>query len=217
MPSARARELYRRDAKVSGELLTAAEREALIKPYLPSPKQPSSPSTKRKARPIRTFLKSQLYLFVFAVIHITFSVFVRFRQGYRAVLHRISAILYYHHRTPELIRNDVKHLSRLPKHLSVILELQKEDQEGLDELLDNVAEISAWCASVGIPVLSVYEKTGALKNHIPTTHKSVAAKLHAYFGKSRPSVQVRAPHMPSFLNGDLSEEASNSSELGKSP
>ena len=54
-------------------------------------------------------------------------------------------------------------LSRLPEHLSVILELKGEDRglARLDELMDEVAEISAWCACVGIPMLSVYEKTGA--------------------------------------------------------
>lgn len=31
---------------------------------------------------------------------------------------------------------------------------------GLEVLVDEVAEIAAWCACVGIPMLSVYEKTG---------------------------------------------------------
>lgn len=31
---------------------------------------------------------------------------------------------------------------------------------GLEALVDEVAEISAWCACVGIPMLSIYEKTG---------------------------------------------------------
>lgn len=46
--------------------------------------------------------------------------------------------------------------------MSVILELKGEERgaAGLDGLMDEVAEISAWCACVGIPMLSVYEKTG---------------------------------------------------------
>jgi dehydrodolichyl diphosphate syntase complex subunit NUS1 len=31
---------------------------------------------------------------------------------------------------------------------------------GLEALVDEVAEITAWCACVGIPMLSIYEKTG---------------------------------------------------------
>jgi dehydrodolichyl diphosphate syntase complex subunit NUS1 len=93
-------------------------------------------------------------------VHTIFSVYIRFRQGYHAVKDRILAILYYHHRTPELIQKDVKGLTRLPEHLSVILKLEDGGRGGLEALVDEVAEISAWCACVGIPMLSVYEKTG---------------------------------------------------------
>ena len=63
---------------------------------------------------------------------------------------------------PELIKQDVKTLSRLPEHLSVILELKGGDRGcgGLETLMDEVAELSAWCTCVGIPMLSIYEKTG---------------------------------------------------------
>jgi dehydrodolichyl diphosphate syntase complex subunit NUS1 len=97
-------------------------------------------------------------------VHTIFSVYIRFRQGYHAVKDRILAILYYHHRTPELIQKDVKGLSRLPEHLSVILKLEDGGRggAGLEALVDEVAEIAAWCACVGIPTLSVYEQTGML-------------------------------------------------------
>ena len=223
MVGLRATELFRRDNRSSGKLLSAAEREELLRPYLP---QDPKAARKPKSRPIRTFLNAQLHLLVFAAIHFIFSVYIKLRQTVHAVLRRISAILYYHHRTPELIRNDVKGLSRLPRHLSVVLDLQPGEQvhgasgppgqQGLAVLLDNVAEIAAWCASAGIPVLSVYEATGALKDYIPATHRAVAAKLHAYFGERRPSLQVRAPHQPSFLNGDgVGEEALDATDLGK--
>lgn len=53
-------------------------------------------------------------------------------------------------------------LSRVPEHLSVVLGLKGEERGSarLEGLMDEVAEISAWCACVGIPMLSVYEKTG---------------------------------------------------------
>ncbi|MCJ1388055.1 hypothetical protein MMC18_000899 [Xylographa bjoerkii] len=205
--------VYRRDASTNGTLLTPAEREALVAPYLPPPKNSlSTPS--RKTRPVRTFLQTQLHTLVFNLIHTLFSLYIRLRHAYHAIVSRVLAILYYHHRTPELIRKDVRGLSRLPEHLSVILELQEGDGAGLEVLLDEVAEVAAWCACVGIPVLSVYERTGALKTYIPATHRVVATKLHEYFGKGRPSLQVRAPHMPSFLNGDLSEQAAPLSDSG---
>jgi dehydrodolichyl diphosphate syntase complex subunit NUS1 len=205
-------EVYRRDAQ-RGNLLSPQEREDLLEPYLP---QPPKPSSHRKTRPVRTFLKTQLHILVFTIIQTLFSIYVRFRQAYHAILSRALAILYYHHRTPELIRKDIKGLSRLPRHLSVVLELQQEERggAGLEILLDEAAEISAWCACVGIPLLSIYERTGILKNYIPTTHRTVAAKLHDYFGRRRPSLQVRAPHMPSFLNGDIAEQSASTNGSG---
>jgi dehydrodolichyl diphosphate syntase complex subunit NUS1 len=214
MPVARDTELYRRDVRSSGKFLTAKEREEVMRPYLPAPlaEQQANKALPKSPQPIRSFVKSSFHFLLFTLIHIFFSLYARIRKYYHAITRRVSAILYYHHRTPELIRKDVKNLNRLPKHLSVILELPPEETGlgGLEQLLDNVAEISAWCACVGIPTLSVYERTGVLKQYIPTTHKTVAAKLHSYFGSKRPSLQVRAPHMSSYLNGDMSTE----SEIG---
>ena len=149
-------QVYRRDSKLQGTLLTPKEREELLKPYLPKPPKSSS-----QRRSVRGFLREQLHVLVYTIIHTVFSLYVRLRQAYNAIYSRILTVLYYHHRTPELIQKDVKGLSRLPEHLSVILELEEEKGEsGLDGLLDDLAELSAWCASAGIPTLSVYEKTG---------------------------------------------------------
>lgn len=61
----------------------------------------------------------------------------------------------------------MKGLSRLPNHLSVILKLEDRAKggAGLETLVDEISEISAWCACVGIPVLSVYEQSGSLKRN----------------------------------------------------
>lgn len=153
--------VYRTDAKQQGTLLSPKQRENLIKPYLPSPPTPSRSSSQSPWR-IRALIKHQIHFFVFTIIHTLFSLYIRLRQTYHALVDRVFAILYYHHRAPELIQQDVRGLSRIPEHLSVILELKGEERgsTGLERLIDEVAEISAWCACVGIPMLSVYEKTG---------------------------------------------------------
>jgi len=109
-------------------------------------------------------LKNQLHALLFVIVHTIFSIYIRIRQAYHAVVDRIFAILYYHHRTPELIMKDVKGLKRLPEHLSVILKLEDGARggAGLEALVDEVAEVAAWCACVGIPMLSVYERTGTV-------------------------------------------------------
>ena len=153
---------YRSDSKTNGTLLTPQQRENLIKPYLPSPPNRSRSSSPSDPWRIRAFLKIQIHFFIFTMIHTLFSLYMRLRQIYHALVDRAFAILYYHHRALELIRQDVRGLNRIPKHISVVLELKGEERGSarLEGLMEEVAEISAWCACVGIPLLSVYEKTG---------------------------------------------------------
>lgn len=155
-------QIYRQDVRQKGAFLTPKQREDLVKPYMPIPPPMAPDAPKRMPQPVRSFARNSLHLLVFTIIHAIFSVYVRIRQTYHIVLDRIFAILYYHHRAPELIRQDVKKLSRLPEHLSIMLELKGEERgaAGLGALMDEAAEISAWCACVGITTLSVYEKTG---------------------------------------------------------
>lgn len=172
MVSHRDQEVFREDIR-NRRRLSATEREALLKPYLPDPSDlPQRKSRKAsisRKTPVRAFFKSQIHQLTYTIIHIFFGIAVRFIQSYHAVVDRIFAIVYYHHRTPELIRKDVKGLKRLPEHLSVILSLRKED-DALAVLMDEVAELAAWSTASGIPTLSVYEKTGKLEPH---THDSV--------------------------------------------
>jgi dehydrodolichyl diphosphate syntase complex subunit NUS1 len=173
MVSGRATAAYRSDARAQGRELSAADREKLIQPYLPAPREESPAAghvaskangvksrPKARQKPVRTFIKAQLHVLLYYLIHLVFGIYVRLRQIYHATIDRVLAILYYHHRTPELIRKDVKNLSRLPEHLSVILTPKGEEDGGLEALMDEVAELCAWCASAGIPLLSVYERTG---------------------------------------------------------
>lgn len=179
--------------------LSALERENLIKPYLPAPRieEPSQNSARRKRqRRVRPFVKNKLHAVLYLIVQLIFGIYIRLRQVYHSIFDRILAILYYHHRTPELIRKDVGSLSRLPEHLSVILTLRVDEDGALETLMDEVAELSAWCASTGIPLLSVYEKSGALKNYMPGLQTLVKQKLASYFGLelSCPTLRVFAPN-----------------------
>lgn len=111
---------------------------------------------------VRPAMRNILYSVLFNLIHLVFSIYIRIRQIYHALVDRVLAFLYYHHRTPELIKRDVKVLSRLPQHLSVILELSPNagNKDALETLLNDACELAAWSASAGIPTLSIYEKTG---------------------------------------------------------
>lgn len=38
-----------------------------------------------------------------------------------------------------------------------------KDEDALDVIMDEVAELVAWSSCAGIPMLSIYEKTGILR------------------------------------------------------
>lgn len=174
MVSVSDQETVHRERRLYARELSAEEREKLVKAHLPdvpvlepfsSHRNGVKSRSARKQRPIRSFLKSKLHVLAYSVIHLIFGIYIRLRQTYYAVVDRILALFYYHHRTPELIQKDVKNLSRLPEHLSVILTSKSEEDGGLEALIEDVAELGAWCASAGIPLLSIYEKNGVL---VPT-------------------------------------------------
>lgn len=60
-------------------------------------------------------------------------------------------------------------LGRRPGHLSAILKAEENQRPkaDLDRLIEETAELAAWCASAEIPMLSIYEKTGAW-SHVST-------------------------------------------------
>ncbi len=160
---------------VDGRPLAVDQREKLVQRYLPPPfeQTPTKPlkfpakafplpprRSKRRRRTIRELASEQLYILVFTVVHVIFSFYLLLRRTYHTIINRILTVRYYHYRTPGYIQKDVKGLDKLPQHLSVIVELEDEDQNGADALFNNVGEISAWAAAAEIPLLSVYEKTG---------------------------------------------------------
>lgn len=156
---------FHHDVDEHSQPLTAQEREKLLSPYLPA--QPTTQSrssnrSKTKDNRVRGLVRSFLYALIFGLIHFAFSIYIRFRRAYRNVKGRVLGILYYHHRTPELIQRDVKGLSKLPRHLSIILDLQESAQHGaaLESLVNDVCECAAWSACAGVPQLSIYERTG---------------------------------------------------------
>ncbi|KAG9701550.1 Undecaprenyl diphosphate synthase, partial [Aureobasidium melanogenum] len=152
---------------------------------------------------LRQLIKAALHLLLYNLIHFAFSVYHRFRVAYHNLIDRVFAVLYYHHRTPEYIQKDVHRLKKLPKHLSIILELDDDthDNSSLEALIHNVCEVAAWSACAGVPLLSIYEPTGLLKQSLPLVHRRISRTLAAYFGHdnpNKPTLSLGAPHMQSF-------------------
>jgi len=122
-------------------------------------------------------------------------------------------------------------LPRLPKHLSVVLSLPPDQKDvslllnRLDGLMHDACEIAAWSTAAGIPVLSIYERSGTKRNETSHTqkrttteqntnpptagllksslthlHRRIETSLTAYYGSSplKPTFSLRAPNIPSY-------------------
>ncbi|PHH93150.1 hypothetical protein CDD83_5 [Cordyceps sp. RAO-2017] len=205
--NARARAVYREDELRNHDFLTEQDRTSLLQANLPAPSEiptvrrsSTSPSQRRRRLGVRRFLRHQLHVVVFAILHGIFSVYIRVRKTYNLVCYQVSSVLYYHHATPEYIRRDVMGLGRRPKHLSALLKAEENQRAkaDLERLIDETAELATWCACAEIPMLSVYEKTGILKKHIPRVHDAVIQKFTFYFAGHYPSLSVTSPHKDEY-------------------
>ncbi|THX84543.1 nuclear undecaprenyl pyrophosphate synthase-like protein [Aureobasidium pullulans] len=210
-------EAFRSNIGPDGRPLSAHERERLLQPYLPD----ASPRKHQRTQPLRQLIKAALHLFLYNLIHFAFSVYHRFRVAYNNLIDRVFAVLYYHHRTPEYIQKDVHRLKKLPKHLSVILELDddRHDNASLESLIHDVCEVAAWSACAGVPLLSIYEPSGVLKQSLPLVHRRISRTLAAYFGHdnpNKPTLSLGAPHMQSF-SPPASPKSNSSANSSKSP
>ncbi|KEY67545.1 hypothetical protein S7711_02461 [Stachybotrys chartarum IBT 7711] len=200
---------YRLDEKKNGTFLTEDERRRMLLANLPKLDDSRTVQTAKGSRlGVRRFLKTQIYVLVFAVLHGMFSLYIRVRQAWHVVGYQLTSILYYHHGTPEYIRRDVVGLSRKPQHLSCILTAEESlsAKTDLARLIDETAEIATWSACAEIPMLSVYEKTGVLKKHMPRVYEAVIHKFAFYFGAQHPGLSVTSPHKESYSASEHSNE-----------
>ncbi|KAI9710672.1 MAG: hypothetical protein M1820_002505 [Bogoriella megaspora] len=202
--------MFHRDVHPDGTSVRPEEREKLLAKVLPeAPSSPRSsstspkPSTNRKRGKLRTRLIICVHIILYATIQIIFTIYIRSRFLYRIILDRIYTLLYHPHRTPAYIKNDVSTLQRLPEHLAVILNLDdaayyNTGLSPLESLVADVSEICTWTASAGIPTLTIYERSGILKQYLVDTHVKISTTLRSYYGMNHPTISLRAPHHQSI-------------------
>lgn len=125
------------------------------------------------------------------------SIYKNIEYIYRRVFLKFLTLAYYPSKTPQLIRDDVNKLAKLPKRVSCILDLKDDDDEngGVDGLISDISELTAWSILAGVPVLSIYEYSGIVQHHLPELCRYIVKNLSVYFGtESVPVFSIRIPH-----------------------
>lgn len=109
---------------------------------------------------------------------------------------RFYSMAYYPNKTPQVIRDDVANLSKIPRRVSCIVNLRADDDEngGLEGLIADISELAAWCLSAGIPSLTIYEYNGAVKLSVAELERYVVRNVRSYFGVPGPCFTIKVPH-----------------------
>ncbi|KAK9448442.1 Decaprenyl diphosphate synthase-like protein [Limtongia smithiae] len=142
----------------------------------------------------------QLVIFHFyhtflVLLHIALSVVLFVRKRYYITKNNFLAFMYHHHRTPQLIAQDIKGLQKTPKHVGIILRYEKsEEGGGIDGLMEQVADVTSWCVGAGITSLTVYERTGKLNRMHEATANLIVRTLRSYYGPTIPTFRLHTPH-----------------------
>ncbi|KTW29305.1 hypothetical protein T552_01260 [Pneumocystis carinii B80] len=157
--------------------------------------------------PPRSPVAILLYKAVFIFLQTAFSIWIRLCTLRYTLGEYVSAITKYHHRTPQIIKKDVGGLKKIPNHLAIILEYKKEG--GVELLIHQIAELSCWCLSSGIRILTIYEKEGRIKEYQSTTYHIISQKMQSYFGRSRHNIKIRSPYISFFSNDNFNDNETN--------
>ncbi|KAK9346952.1 Decaprenyl diphosphate synthase-like protein [Lipomyces starkeyi] len=136
-----------------------------------------------------------IYHTVLIFLHIILSFYYLFARQYYIAKNNFLAFLYHHHRTPQLIAQDIKGLAKTPQHVGIILNY-KENEEGggIEGLMEQVADVVSWSIGACVKTLTVYERTGKLNKLHEATYKVINRTLKSYYGETIPVVKIRTPH-----------------------
>lgn len=138
------------------------------------------------------------YKSLLVILFTIYGVFRFFQYRYNRLRLSILTIVNNPANTPQLIKQDVKGLKKLPKQLGAILEDKPSYTVGggLKGLLEEGSEIVCWSVCADIKHVSLYDYNGLLATNVDEFRKAVHHKLAKYYGPQNiPSFTVKVPHL----------------------
>jgi dehydrodolichyl diphosphate syntase complex subunit NUS1 len=153
-----------------------------------------------------------IYHLLLLAIYSLYSVYRSLQYLNHKIRIKFLNLAYNPSKTPQIIRDDVNKLEKLPKRISSIMNLKSESEEGggYYGLLNDSAELVTWTLAAGVQTLSIFEADGVLKQNVEDLRVAIYKKLTDYFGSSSiPTFVVKIPHQNGIyygLNNDDNEE-----------
>lgn len=154
---------------------------------------------------VNTFWKKEKtnyfeYTFYKIILAVLFFVYGIFRYGqlqYNRFKLKIFDIIYNPSNTPQLIRQDVVKLPKIPSRLAAILEVKPVGDVGggLKGLLNDASELVCWTISAGVKHLTLYDYDGVLQKNTNDLRNAIFEHLSVYYGPANiPNFAVKIPH-----------------------
>lgn len=146
------------------------------------------------------------------IMYLIYGFYRYIQYEYNKVKLKLLNIMYNPSNTPQLIRQDVNKLKKIPKRLAAILEMKSASYVGggVKGLMNDGSELVCWTVSAGIKHLILYDYDGVLKNNVQDFRKEIRAKLGKYFGPSNvPKYAIRIPHLNKIYFNDEDDSTSD--------
>ncbi|SCU92677.1 LAMI_0E11540g1_1 [Lachancea mirantina] len=159
-------------------------------------------------------LEFVFYKVFLCLFFLTYACFRYFQYTVNKIKIHVLNIAYSPSNTPQLIRQDVLKLSKLPKRLAAILEIKSEGDVGggVSGLINDGSDLVAWSVSAGIKHLTLYDFDGYLKKNVHEFREGVHHKLSKYYDPSNvPKFAVRVPQWNSVYYNSSSTEFNGTS------
>lgn len=158
-------------------------------------------------------LQFLIYKSILLSLYLAYACFRYFQYQYNRIRIKVFNFAYSPSNAPQLIRQDVLKLSKLPKRLSSILEYKSEGEVGggISGLINDGSNLVCWTVSAGISHLSLYDYDGLLKRNVHKFRKAIHETLAKYYGPTNvPNFSVRVPHLNTvycnFQESDVKNE-----------
>ncbi|AET41355.1 ditrans,polycis-polyprenyl diphosphate synthase Ecym_8059 [Eremothecium cymbalariae DBVPG len=131
-------------------------------------------------------------------MYMLYACYRYFRYQYNRIKIKLLNLAYSPSNTPQLIRQDVLKLQKIPKRLASILEYKSEGEVGggVNGLINDGSNVVCWTVSAGIKHLSLYDYDGVLKRNVHKFRQAIHDKLAKYYGPANvPRFAIRIPHL----------------------
>ncbi|CCH58382.1 hypothetical protein TBLA_0A05890 [Henningerozyma blattae CBS 6284] len=154
-------------------------------------------------------LQFLFYQMVLIVCFIYYGTFRYFQFNFNTTKLKLLSIVYNPSHTPQLIRQDVNKLSKIPKRLAAILEMKSigDIDGGINGLLNDGSEVVCWTISAGIKHLILYDYDGVLKKNINLFRQEIHNNLTNYYGpKDLPKYCIKIPHLNKLYYNNVTDD-----------